>query len=124
PSVAGGGDEVHGDAAAGGTQVRQRHVLQSVAGTAVTGHRDGQRVVAVRVEDPGGQRERVLRPHIRDVLPEIPAVEEDQRPVVAAGPRFGRVADGQADGGVLAGRDAQVERGAVPGGRRVGGGGG
>ena len=88
----------------------ERHGAEPAGAAVGVPHRDGDRVAAVRLQDPVRDREEMLRAHVVDVAAELPAVHEDERPVVPAR----TVCDPEADRGVLPLRQVEGDRGAVP----------
>ena len=103
--------------------VGERDLAQPAGRAIEIPHRDRDAVRTVGIQDAVRHREAVLRSLVVDVVADLPAVHEQQRPVLA-----GRVvADRQPERGVLPLRQVQGDIGAVPGhtrpgvGRRQGG---
>src|SRR5439155_21220866 len=72
-----------GYAAGEGAQVDERDGAEPAAAVVAAPRGDRDRVGPVRTEDAGGYGVHVLWPDVVDVLPHVPAVDEDLRAVRA-----------------------------------------
>src|SRR5688572_29777879 len=75
----------------------ERHAADAAGLCVRRPHDEGDGVVALVLENAAMEREDALRTDVVDVLPHVPAVDEDQRAVAAGG----IIGEAQADADVL-----------------------